>query len=91
MAMEDQQTFSQSESRETPKLTIDNRTYDLETAPDSVKILVDDMTRIAREVAELQFRLRQYQLSQQAYIMAIEKEFKDNNIDPISVTDSDRR
>jgi CHAT domain-containing protein len=86
--MEHETSQSQSVNQQTPTLTIENKTYDLLSAPDAVKLLVDDMTRIAREVNELQFRLRQSQLTQQAYILAIEKELQDNNVQPISIAES---
>lgn len=79
---------NQNQEQTPPLLTLEGRSYNLLEVPDSVKVLVDDLMRIAREVAELQFKLRQSQLSQQAYIATIEKEIKDNNIEPYRIDDS---
>ena len=87
-AMDQEQSQEQSQDQTPPLLTLDGRSYNMLEAPDSIKILIDDLMRIAREVNELQFKLRQAQLSQQAYIATIEKEIKDNNIEPYRVEES---
>ena len=86
--MDQELSQEQSQDQAPPLLTLDGRSYNMLEAPDSIKILVDDLMRIAREVNELQFKLRQAQLSQQAYIATIEKEIKDNNIEPYRVEES---
>ena len=86
--MDQELSQEQSQDQAPPLLALDGRSYNMLEAPDSVKILVDDLMRIAREVNELQFKLRQAQLSQQAYIATIEKEIKDNNIEPYRIEES---
>lgn len=79
----------QSLEQTPPLLTIDGRSYNLLEVSDAIKVLVNDLSRIAHESQDLQFRLRQSQLSQQAYIAAIQKEIETDNIQPYRVEEQD--
>jgi len=86
--MDQEQLQERNQDQTPPLLTLGGRSYNMLEAPDSVKVLVDDLMRIAREVNELQFKFRQAQFSQQAYIATIEKEIKDHNIEPYRIEES---
>jgi hypothetical protein len=63
-------------------LTVDDKTYNVDSIPDEVKILVNDLIRVNQELGELQYRLRHGQAAQQTYVATIKAELERLNIPP---------
>ena len=61
-------------SSETPLLSIDDRSYDASSLPDTVRLYVDDLVRNNKERRELEFRLRQLDAARLGYLGVIREE-----------------
>lgn len=74
---------SQSGEQERPIFNIDGVTYAMDSLPESVSILINDLLRFNQEQGELQFRLRTIQAAQQTYVAVIKQELETQGVTPL--------
>jgi len=72
----------QPDNQQPTLLTVDDKTYDVASIPDEVKVLVNDLIRLNQELGELQYRLRYSQAAQQTYVATIKAELERLQISP---------
>lgn len=77
---------SQSPQQERPVFNIDGVTYAMESLPESVTLLINDLLRFNQEQGELQFRLRTIQAAQQTYVAVIKQELDAQGVIPLDTT-----
>jgi len=68
---------------EQPLLTIDDRSYDVTTIPDNVRLYVEDLVHNNQERTQLEFRLRQLDAARTAYLAAIRDELESSGALPL--------
>ena len=69
---------------ERPVFNIDGVTYAIDSLPEGVTALINDLLRCSQEQNELQFRLRQLQAAQQTYVALIKQELEAQGIEPMA-------
>ena len=69
---------------ERPVFNIDGVTYAIDSLPEGVTALINDLLRCSQEQNELQFRLRQLQAAQQTYVALIKQELDVQGIEPLA-------
>jgi hypothetical protein len=75
-------------NQEPTLLTVDEKSYDLASIPDELKVLVGDLVRLNQELGELQYRIRSCQAAQQTYVATIKAELQRLNVPPYEGLDS---
>jgi hypothetical protein len=71
-------------SAERPMFNIDGVTYAIDSLPETVTAMINDLLRCSQEQNELQFRLRQLQAAQQTYVALIKQELDVQGVEPLS-------
>jgi len=71
-------------SAERPVFNIDGVTYAIDSLPETVTAMINDLLRCSQEQNELQFRLRQLQAAQQTYVALIKQELDVQGVEPLS-------
>jgi hypothetical protein len=69
---------------EPPMFNIDGVTYAIDSLPETVTAMINDLLRCSQEQTELQFRLRQLQAAQQTYVSLIKQELDVQGVEPLS-------
>jgi hypothetical protein len=72
---------------ERPLFTIDGVSYPIESLPETIAALINDLLRFSQEQNELQFRLRQLQAAQQTYVAVIKQELDAQGVVPLDTSD----
>lgn len=69
---------------ERPVFNIDGVTYAIDSLPETVTAMINDLLRCSQEQNELQFRLRQLQAAQQTYVALIKQELEVQGVEPLT-------
>ncbi|MFM2174770.1 MAG: hypothetical protein RLZZ54_2697 [Cyanobacteriota bacterium] len=69
---------------ERPLFNIDGVTYAIDSLPETVTAMINDLLRCSQEQNELQFRLRNLQAAQQTYVTLIKQELDVQGVEPLT-------
>lgn len=61
-------------------VTVDGVSYDVDSLPEEVKALLNDLLRFNHEAEELQYRLRQVQAAQHTYYETIKAQLSEKGV-----------
>lgn len=77
---------SASVEQERPVFNIDGVTYAMDSLPETVTLLINDLLRFNQEQGELQYRLRTIQAAQQTYVAVIKQELDVQGVTPLETS-----
>jgi len=83
-------TEGELESAETPLLRIDDKSYDANQIPESVRVYVEDLVRNNQERSQLEFRLRQLDAARTAYLSLLRDELQATDAQPLAGQGNDQ-
>ena len=72
---------------ERPMFNIDGVSYPIDSLPESIAALINDLLRFSQEQNELQYRLRLLQAAQQTYVAVIKQELDVQGVVPLNATE----
>ena len=72
---------------ERPMFNIDGVSYPIDSLPESIAALINDLLRFSQEQNELQYRLRLLQAAQQTYVAVIKQELEAQGVVPFEPAD----
>ena len=80
-------TFNGTGADERPMFNIDGVSYPIDSLPESIAALINDLLRFSQEQNELQYRLRLLQAAQQTYVAVIKQELEAQGVVPFEPAD----
>ena len=79
--------FNGTGADERPMFNIDGVSYPIDSLPESIAALINDLLRFSQEQNELQYRLRLLQAAQQTYVAVIKQELDAQGVVPLDASE----
>ena len=74
--------LAESSDKDSPSITIDDKTYDGSDLPDTVKAYVSELVRANQNKTNIEFRLRQLDAARVTFINLLQSEVEESGISP---------